>query len=79
MKMNPKMKRRAFRDTTTFATSSRASTMHHLPMPRNLQSNISHHDYESARRIFVKDDVLAPGAFSLLTDRQPNSMFNLQV
>jgi carboxypeptidase C (cathepsin A) len=32
--------------------------MHHLPLPKNLQSNISYHYYRGGHMIYVHDDAL---------------------
>ena len=33
--------------------------MHHLPIPQNLQSNISYHYYEAGHMVYVNPHVLA--------------------
>jgi carboxypeptidase C (cathepsin A) len=60
MKMNPKMKVFLAGGYYDLATPyfEGMYEMHHLPMPRNLQSNISYHYYEAGHMIYVKDDVL---------------------
>ncbi len=60
MKMNPKMKVMLAGGYYDLATPyfEGVCEMHHLPMPRNLQSNISYHYYEAGHMIYVKDDVL---------------------
>jgi carboxypeptidase C (cathepsin A) len=60
MKMNPKMKVMLAGGYYDLATPyfEGVYEMHHLPMPRNLQSNISYHYYEAGHMIYVKDDVL---------------------
>jgi carboxypeptidase C (cathepsin A) len=60
MKMNPKMKVMLAGGYYDLATPyfEGVYEMHHLPMPRNLQSNISYHYYEAGHMIYVKDDIL---------------------
>jgi carboxypeptidase C (cathepsin A) len=60
MKMNPKMKVMLAGGYYDLATPyfEGVYEMHHLPMPRNLQANISYHYYEAGHMIYVKDDVL---------------------
>jgi carboxypeptidase C (cathepsin A) len=60
MKMNPKMKVMLAGGYYDLATPyfEGVYEMHHLPMPRDLQSNISYHYYEAGHMIYVKDDVL---------------------
>jgi carboxypeptidase C (cathepsin A) len=60
MKMNPKMKVMLAGGYYDLATPyfEGVYEMHHLPMPHNLQSNISYHYYEAGHMIYVKDDVL---------------------
>ncbi len=60
MKLNPKMKVFLAGGYYDLATPyfEGMYEMHHLPMPRNLQSNISYHYYEAGHMIYVKDDVL---------------------
>jgi carboxypeptidase C (cathepsin A) len=60
MKMNPKMKVMLAGGYYDLATPyfEGIYEMHHLPMPRALQSNISYHYYEAGHMIYVKEDVL---------------------
>jgi carboxypeptidase C (cathepsin A) len=60
MKMNPKMKVMLAGGYYDLATPyfEGIYEMHHLPMPKSLQSNISYHYYEAGHMIYVKDDVL---------------------
>jgi carboxypeptidase C (cathepsin A) len=60
MKMNPRMKVMLAGGYYDLATPyfEGVYEMHHLPMPKNLQSNISYHYYEAGHMIYVKDDVL---------------------
>jgi carboxypeptidase C (cathepsin A) len=60
MKMNPKMKIMLAGGYYDLATPyfEGVYEMRHLPMPRNLQSNISYHYYEAGHMIYVKDDIL---------------------
>jgi carboxypeptidase C (cathepsin A) len=60
MKMNPKMKvflGGGYYDLATPYFEGEYE-MHHLPMPRSLQSNISYHYYEAGHMIYVKEDIL---------------------
>ena len=60
MKMNPKMKVMLAGGYYDLATPyfEGIYEMHHLPMPKALQSNISYHYYEAGHMIYVKEDVL---------------------
>jgi carboxypeptidase C (cathepsin A) len=60
MKMNPKMKVMLAGGYYDLATPyfEGVYEMHHLPMPRNLQSNISYHYYEAGHMIYVREDIL---------------------
>jgi carboxypeptidase C (cathepsin A) len=60
MKLNPKMKVFLAGGYYDLATPyfEGVYEMHHLPMPRSLQSNISYHYYEAGHMIYVKDDIL---------------------
>jgi carboxypeptidase C (cathepsin A) len=60
MKMNPKMKIFLGGGYYDLATPyfEGMYEMHHLPIPRNLQANISYHYYEAGHMIYVKEDVL---------------------
>jgi carboxypeptidase C (cathepsin A) len=60
MKLNPKMKVMLAGGYYDLATPyfEGVYEMHHLPMPKSLQSNISYHYYEAGHMIYVKDDIL---------------------
>ncbi len=60
MKMNPKMKVMLAGGYYDLATPyfEGIYEMHHLPMPKNLQSNISYHYYEAGHMIYVREDIL---------------------
>jgi carboxypeptidase C (cathepsin A) len=60
MKMNPKMKVMLAGGYYDLATPyfEGVYEMHHLPMPKNLQSNISYHYYEAGHMIYVREDIL---------------------
>ncbi len=60
MKMNPKMKIMLAGGYYDLATPyfEGVYEMHHLQIPRSLQSNISYHYYEAGHMIYVKEDVL---------------------
>jgi carboxypeptidase C (cathepsin A) len=60
MKMNPKMKVMLAGGYYDLATPyfEGVYEMHHLPMPRGLQSNISYHYYEAGHMIYVREDIL---------------------
>jgi carboxypeptidase C (cathepsin A) len=60
MKLNPKMKVMLAGGYYDLATPyfEGVYEMHHLPMPRSLQSNISYHYYEAGHMIYVKEDIL---------------------
>ena len=60
MKMNPKMKVMLAGGYYDLATPyfEGIYEMHHLPMPRNLQANISYHYYEAGHMIYVNEAVL---------------------
>ncbi|MGH9598069.1 MAG: S10 family peptidase, partial [Edaphobacter sp.] len=60
MKMNPKMKVMLAGGYYDLATPyfEGMYEMHHLPMPKALQSNISYHYYEAGHMIYVKEDIL---------------------
>jgi carboxypeptidase C (cathepsin A) len=60
MKMNPKMKIMLAGGYFDLATPffEGVYEMHHLQIPKALQSNISYHYYEAGHMIYVKEDVL---------------------
>jgi carboxypeptidase C (cathepsin A) len=60
MKMNPKMKVMLAGGYFDLATPyfEGMYEMHHLPMPKSLQSNISYHYYEAGHMIYVREDIL---------------------
>jgi carboxypeptidase C (cathepsin A) len=60
MKLNPKMKVMLAGGYYDLATPyfEGIYEMHHLPMPRSLQSNISYHYYEAGHMIYVREDIL---------------------
>jgi carboxypeptidase C (cathepsin A) len=60
MKMNPKMKVMLAGGYYDLATPyfEGIYEMHHLPMPSNLQANISYHYYEAGHMIYVNEAVL---------------------
>ncbi|WP_263378530.1 S10 family peptidase [Granulicella paludicola] len=60
MKMNPKMKVMLAGGYYDLATPyfEGIYEMHHLPMPKSLQSNISYHYYEAGHMIYVREDIL---------------------
>jgi carboxypeptidase C (cathepsin A) len=60
MKMNPKMKILLAGGYYDLATPyfEGMYEMHHLPIPKALQANISYHYYESGHMVYVKEDVL---------------------
>jgi carboxypeptidase C (cathepsin A) len=60
MKMNPRMKVMLAGGYFDLATPyfEGIYEMHHLPMPRTLQSNISYHYYEAGHMIYVREDIL---------------------
>jgi len=60
MKLNPKMKIMLAGGYYDLATPyfEGIYEMHHLPMPRALQSNISYHYYEAGHMIYVREDIL---------------------
>jgi len=60
MKLNPKMKVFLAGGYYDLATPyfEGIYEMHHLPMPRSLQSNISYHYYEAGHMIYVNEDIL---------------------
>jgi carboxypeptidase C (cathepsin A) len=60
MKMNPKMKVMLAGGYYDLATPyfEGMYEMHHLPMPKSLQSNISYHYYEAGHMIYVREDIL---------------------
>jgi carboxypeptidase C (cathepsin A) len=60
MKMNPKMKVMLAGGYYDLATPyfEGVYEMHHLPMPKSLQSNISYHYYEAGHMIYVREDIL---------------------
>ncbi len=60
MKLNPKMKVMLAGGYYDLATPyfEGIYEMHHLPMPRALQSNISYHYYEAGHMIYVREDIL---------------------
>jgi carboxypeptidase C (cathepsin A) len=60
MKMNPKMKIMLAGGYYDLATPyfEGIYEMHHLPIPKSLQSNISYHYYEAGHMIYVREDLL---------------------
>ncbi|MGC2661860.1 MAG: hypothetical protein WA324_28205 [Bryobacteraceae bacterium] len=60
MKMNPKMKVMLAGGYYDLATPyfEGMYEMHHLQMPKALQSNISYHYYEAGHMIYVREDIL---------------------
>ncbi len=60
MKLNPKMKVMLAGGYFDLATPyfEGIYEMHHLPMPKSLQSNISYHYYEAGHMIYVREDIL---------------------
>jgi carboxypeptidase C (cathepsin A) len=60
MKMNPKMKVMLAGGYYDLATPyfEGIYEMHHLPMPKSLQSNISYHYYEAGHMIYIREDIL---------------------
>jgi carboxypeptidase C (cathepsin A) len=60
MKLNPKMKVMLAGGYYDLATPyfEGVYEMHHLPMPKALQSNISYHYYEAGHMIYVREDIL---------------------
>lgn len=60
IKMNPKMKIMLAGGYYDLATPyfEGVYEMHHLQIPRNLQSNISYHYYEAGHMIYIKEEVL---------------------
>ena len=60
MKMNPKMKVMLAGGYYDLATPyfEGIYEMHHLPMPKSLQANISYHYYEAGHMIYVREDIL---------------------
>jgi carboxypeptidase C (cathepsin A) len=60
MKLNPKMKVMLAGGYYDLATPyfEGIYEMHHLPMPRSLQSNISYHYYEAGHMIYIREDIL---------------------
>ena len=60
MKLNPKMKVMLAGGYYDLATPyfEGIFEMHHLPMPKSLQSNISYHYYEAGHMIYVREDIL---------------------
>jgi carboxypeptidase C (cathepsin A) len=60
MKLNPKMKVMLAGGYFDLATPyfEGEYEMHHLPMPKSLQSNISYHYYEAGHMIYVREDIL---------------------
>jgi carboxypeptidase C (cathepsin A) len=60
MKLNPKMKVMLAGGYYDLATPyfEGIYEMHHLPMPKSLQSNISYHYYEAGHMIYVREDIL---------------------
>jgi carboxypeptidase C (cathepsin A) len=61
MKTNPKMKVFLAGGYYDLATPYYEGIfeMHHLPMPRKLQSNISYHYYEAGHMVYVNEQVLS--------------------
>jgi carboxypeptidase C (cathepsin A) len=60
MKLNPKMKVMLAGGYFDLATPffEGIFEMHHLPIPRDLQANISYHYYEAGHMVYVNEDVL---------------------
>ena len=60
MKLNPTMKVMLAGGYYDLATPyfEGIYEMHHLPMPKSLQSNISYHYYEAGHMIYVREDIL---------------------
>ena len=60
MKLNPKMKVMLAGGYYDLATPyfEGVYEMHHLPMPKSLQSNISYHYYEAGHMIYVNEPIL---------------------
>jgi carboxypeptidase C (cathepsin A) len=60
MKLNPKMKVFLAGGYYDLATPyfEGIYEMHHLPMPKSLQANISYHYYEAGHMIYVREDIL---------------------
>jgi carboxypeptidase C (cathepsin A) len=60
MKLNPKMKVFLAGGYYDLATPyfEGIYEMHHLPIPKSLQSNISYHYYEAGHMIYVREDIL---------------------
>jgi carboxypeptidase C (cathepsin A) len=60
MKLNPKMKVMLAGGYYDLATPyfEGIYEMHHLPIPKSLQSNISYHYYEAGHMIYVREDIL---------------------
>jgi carboxypeptidase C (cathepsin A) len=60
MKLNPKMKVMLAGGYYDLATPyfEGIYEMHHLPMPKELQANISYHYYEAGHMIYVREDIL---------------------
>ena len=60
MKLNPKMKVMLAGGYYDLATPyfEGIYEMHHLPMPKSLQSNISYHYYEAGHMIYIREDIL---------------------
>jgi carboxypeptidase C (cathepsin A) len=60
MKLNPKMKILLAGGYYDLATPyfEGIFEMHHLPIPKSLQSNISYHYYEAGHMIYVREDIL---------------------
>jgi len=60
MKLNPKMKVMLAGGYYDLATPyfEGIYEMHHLPMPKSLQANISYHYYEAGHMIYVREDIL---------------------
>jgi carboxypeptidase C (cathepsin A) len=60
MKLNPKMKVMLAGGYYDLATPyfEGMYEMHHLPMPKSLQSNISYHYYEAGHMIYIREDIL---------------------
>ena len=60
MKMNPKMKIMLAGGYYDLATPffEGIYEMHHLPIPKALQANISYHYYEAGHMIYVREDIL---------------------
>jgi carboxypeptidase C (cathepsin A) len=60
MKLNPRMKVMLAGGYYDLATPyfEGIYEMHHLPMPKSLQANISYHYYEAGHMIYVREDIL---------------------